>query len=144
MSTASELLLRHIETLVHDNAKWQTLISDDIQWELAYAPSIGHPARLSGREKVLHHVGWFLGAVEKFRFFDARVYPFDDRITQSPRLKPKEPSSLPAALTIRNMSFSCGRWEARLPFSENISIPWQPRKHWIFLFIYETRHLPGF
>jgi hypothetical protein len=78
MSTASELLLRHIETLVHDNAKWQTLISDDIQWELAYAPSIGHPARLSGQEEILHHVGWFLGAVENFRFFDARVYPFDD------------------------------------------------------------------
>jgi hypothetical protein len=43
---ASDLLQRHIETLVHDAAEWETLIADDIVWELAYAPSVGHPARL--------------------------------------------------------------------------------------------------
>ena len=25
-----------------------------------YAPSLGHPARLSGREEVMRHVTWFL------------------------------------------------------------------------------------
>src|SRR5881396_1036101 len=78
MTIASDLLQRHIETLVDDNAKWQTLIADDILWELAYARSIGHPARLSGREEVLGHVTWFLGAVENFRFFDLKVYPLVD------------------------------------------------------------------
>jgi hypothetical protein len=72
MSIASELLQRHIETLVDDNAKWQTLIADDIVWELAYGPSLGDPARLSGRAEVLRHVSWFLGAVENFRFFSMR------------------------------------------------------------------------
>jgi uncharacterized protein len=78
MTIASDLLQRHVQTLVEDNAQWQTLIADDLLWELVYAPSIGHPARLSGREKVVRHVTWFLGAVENFRFFDLRVYPSAD------------------------------------------------------------------
>ncbi len=78
MTIASDLLQRHIQTLVDDNAQWQTLIADDILWELAYAPAIGHPARLSGREEVVRHVTWFLGAVENFRFFDLKVYAFAD------------------------------------------------------------------
>ncbi|MCI0352300.1 MAG: nuclear transport factor 2 family protein [Acidobacteriales bacterium] len=78
MSIASDLLEQHIHTLVADNAKWQTLIADDLLWELAYAPALGHPARLTGRADVLRHIGWFLGAVENFRFFDVRVYPFAD------------------------------------------------------------------
>ena len=35
MTIASNLLQRHIQTLVDDNATWQTLISDDISRELA-------------------------------------------------------------------------------------------------------------
>jgi len=78
MTIASDLLKRHFQTLVDDNAQWQTLIADDILWELAYAPAIGHPARLSGREEVVRHVTWLLGSVEDFRFFDLKVYPFAD------------------------------------------------------------------
>jgi len=78
MTIASDLLQRHIQTLVNDNAQWQTLIADDILWELAYAPAIGHPARLSGRAEVIRHVTWFLGAVEDFRFIDPKVYAFAD------------------------------------------------------------------
>ena len=78
MTIASDLLQRHIQTLVDDNAQWQTLISDDILWELAYAPSIGHPAHLSGREEAVRHATWFAGAVEKFRFFELSVYALAD------------------------------------------------------------------
>ena len=78
MTIASDLVQRHVQTLVADNAQWQTLIADDLVWELVYAPSIGHPARLSGRAEVMRHVTWFLEAVENFRFFDLRVYPFAD------------------------------------------------------------------
>ncbi|HSL05571.1 MAG TPA: nuclear transport factor 2 family protein [Nitrospiraceae bacterium] len=78
MTIASDLLQRHFQTLVNYNREWQTLIADDILWELAYAPAIGHPARLSGREEVVRHVTWFLGAVKDFRFFDLKVYPFAD------------------------------------------------------------------
>jgi ketosteroid isomerase-like protein len=53
MTTASELLQRHFQTLVADAAQWQALIADDLVWELPYAPAIGHPARLSGREAVV-------------------------------------------------------------------------------------------
>ena len=74
----SDLLQRHVKTLVDDNTQWQTLIADDIVWELAYAPAIGHPARLSGRTEVISHVSWFFGAVENFRFIDLKVYPFAD------------------------------------------------------------------
>ena len=78
MTIASDLLHRHIQTLVVDNAQWQTLIADDLAWELPFAPAIGHPARLSGREAVVRHVTWFLGAVENFRFFDLKVNAFAD------------------------------------------------------------------
>jgi ketosteroid isomerase-like protein len=78
LTTACDLLQRHLQTLVGDPEQWQTLIADDIVWELAYAAALGHPARLSGREEVTRHVTWFLGAVEDFRFFDLRLYAFAD------------------------------------------------------------------
>ena len=55
-----------------------TLIADDIEWELAYAPSLGHPPRLSGREAVVGHASWFVGTVQNFRFFDLRLYALAD------------------------------------------------------------------
>src|SRR5436309_15740452 len=78
MSIAAELLQRHIQTLVDDHQQWQTLIADNILWALASAPAIGHPAKLSGRDEVLHHVRWFLWAVENFRFIDPKVHAFTD------------------------------------------------------------------
>jgi ketosteroid isomerase-like protein len=78
MTIAPDLLQRHFQTLVEDNAQWQTLIADDLVWELPYAPAIGHPARLSGRAEVVRHVAWFLEAVEDFRFYDLKVYAFSD------------------------------------------------------------------
>jgi ketosteroid isomerase-like protein len=76
MTIASDLLQRHFETLVADNAEWQTLLADDLVWELPFAVALGHPSRLSGREEVVRHAKWFVGAVENFRFFDLRLYPF--------------------------------------------------------------------
>lgn len=78
MTVGSDLLKRHFETLVADNRQWQSLIEDGLLWELVYAPSLGHPARLSGREEVMRHVTWFLTAVEDFRFLDPRIYPMAD------------------------------------------------------------------
>jgi ketosteroid isomerase-like protein len=78
MTSAHDLLKRHIETLVDNPAKWRNLVADDIVWELAYAPSLGHPARLSGKDAVIGHAAWFVGAVEAFRFFDVRIHPFED------------------------------------------------------------------
>jgi ketosteroid isomerase-like protein len=87
MTIASQLVQRHVQTLVDDNAQWQTLIADDLLWELVYAPSIGHPARLSGRDEVLRHVTWFLGAVQNFRFSDLRIYPGADPETAVAEVK---------------------------------------------------------
>jgi ketosteroid isomerase-like protein len=78
MTTAMSLLQEHIQTLVDDNESWQTLIADDILWELAYAPSLGHPAKLEGKKEVLGHVNWFVNAVEDFRFYDIRLYQLAD------------------------------------------------------------------
>ena len=78
MTSASDLLQRHFQTLVEDNAQWQTLITNDVVWQLPYAPAIGHPAQLSGREEVVRHVTWFVGAVENFRFYDLKVHAFAD------------------------------------------------------------------
>ena len=74
MTVASALLQRHIETLLSPG-EWETLITDDILWELPFAPALGHPGRLEGREAVETHVKWFRSAVENFRFSDIRVYP---------------------------------------------------------------------
>jgi ketosteroid isomerase-like protein len=78
MTIATDLLHRHFETLVADNAQWQTLIADEIVWELPYAPTIGHPERLSGRADVVTHVNWFLRAVANFRFYDLRIHASAD------------------------------------------------------------------
>src|SRR6266852_4208008 len=77
MTIASDLLQRHIQTLVDDNAQWQTLIADDILWELAYAPSIGHPAQLSGREEAVRHAIWFVSAGEELIKSTRRMYRQD-------------------------------------------------------------------
>src|SRR5881394_2766338 len=78
MTIASDLLQRHVQTLVADNAQWQTLIADDVLWELPYAVALGHPSRLSGRDEVVRHANWFVGVVENFRFFDLRLHPLAD------------------------------------------------------------------
>jgi ketosteroid isomerase-like protein len=78
MTIACDLLQQHIETLVADNSRWQTLIADDVVWELPYAVALGHPSRLSGRNEVVRHASWFVGAVENFRFTDVRLHPFAD------------------------------------------------------------------
>src|SRR5437762_12202998 len=78
MSVASDLLEQHLQTLVDDPAHWQNLIADEIVWELAYAPAIGHPARLAGRAEVLHHVTWFLSSVQDFRFIEPNINAFAD------------------------------------------------------------------
>ena len=78
MTTAMSLLQAHIQTLVDDNESWQTLIADDILWELAYAPSLGHPAKLEGKKEVLGHVNWFVNVVEDFRFYDIKLYQLAD------------------------------------------------------------------
>jgi hypothetical protein len=58
MTIASDLLQRHIQTLVDDNAQWQTLIADDVLWELAYAPSIGiQHSCLGGRKRSVTQLG---------------------------------------------------------------------------------------
>ena len=87
MSTASDLLHQHFATLVADPAAWQTLIADDLVWELPFAPALGHPARLTGRAEVLRHVGWFLGAVQDFRFFDLRVHAFADPLAAAAEVR---------------------------------------------------------
>src|SRR5689334_17356987 len=53
-------------------------VLDLIKWEFAYAPSLGHPAQLSGRNEAVRHAPWFVGAVENFRFFDLNVYALAD------------------------------------------------------------------
>ena len=73
MTNGERLLHHHIETLVADPARWQTLLADDVVWELPFAPALGHPARVSGRAEVQQFAAWFVGAVENFRFFDVRV-----------------------------------------------------------------------
>ena len=122
VTIASDLLQRHIQTLVADNAQWQTLIADDILWELAYAPSIGHPAQLSGREEAVRHAIWFVGAGEKLRFFELKVYALADRNVQSPKSRARGSSSLRDVCIARIMSYSCVPQAARSRSYENISI----------------------
>ena len=72
----SPLATTHSDT-VDDPQQWQTLIADNILWELPYTPAIGHPAKLSGRDEVLHHLRWFLGS-RKLPLHHPKVYAFTD------------------------------------------------------------------
>src|SRR5881397_4063963 len=122
MTIAADLLQQHIKTLVDDNAQWQTLIADDILWELAYAPSIGHPARLSGREEAVRHATWFVGAVENFRFFGLKVYALADPEGAVAEVKGEGSSRLRGASIARIMWCSCAPQAARSRSYANISI----------------------
>jgi hypothetical protein len=37
MTSASDLLKQHFQTLVADNARWETLIAGHLEWELPYS-----------------------------------------------------------------------------------------------------------
>jgi ketosteroid isomerase-like protein len=76
MNQAQALLQAHFDTFVANPEKWKSIISDDIVWELPYAPGLGHPAKLTGRDEVLGHVGWFIGAVEDLRFYNLQISAF--------------------------------------------------------------------
>ena len=107
MTIASDLLQRHIQTLVEDNAQWQTLIADDLLWELPYAPAIGHPARLSGREEVVRHVTWFLGRWKTSASSTSRCMPSPIHKRQSPKSRRRRLSSLRGVSIARSMCCSC-------------------------------------
>ena len=134
MTIAADLLQHHIHTLVADNGQWQTLIADDLVWELPYAPSIGHPARLSGREEVVGFVTWFLGAVEHFRFFDLTVYACADpdlavaEVKAEARIKPTGRPLSPGVCGVPAGS----RWQDRVPpriFQSRAGGPGDGRAH---------------
>jgi uncharacterized protein len=121
--TASELLQRHFQTLVVDNGQWQTLISDDLVWELPYAPALGHPARLSGRVEVTRHVSWFIGAVENVRVFDLNVHAFADAESAAAEVKAEGLISLQSGCTVRTMYCFCEPAAGRSLSFASISIP---------------------
>jgi hypothetical protein len=104
MTIGSDLLEQHFETLVADNGRWQSLIDDDLLWDLVYAPSLGHPARLSGREEVMRHVTWFLAAVENFRFLDLRIYPMADPEAAAAEIRAE------ALITTTGRTYRQGMW----------------------------------
>ena len=76
MNQAQALLQAHFDTFVANPEQWKSLISDDIVWELPYAPGLGHPTRLTGCDHVLGHAAWFIAAVEDFRFYDVQLDAF--------------------------------------------------------------------
>ncbi len=78
MNNAAALLTQHFESLVDDHERWKELIADDIVWDLPYAPSLGHPRQLAGREAVIRHAQWFISEVSGFRFYDAQVSALAD------------------------------------------------------------------
>ncbi|SPA33646.1 nuclear transport factor 2 family protein [Cupriavidus taiwanensis] len=78
MTIATTLLHKHLEWLVDQPQQWRGLIADNIVWDLPYAPSLGHPVKLEGREAVLRHASWFAGAVKDFRFSEAIVTATDN------------------------------------------------------------------
>ena len=130
MAIASDLLQRHFQTLVEDNAQWQTLITDSIVSELPYAPAIGHPPRLSGRLEVVRHVTWFLKAVENFRFFDMNVQAMNDPEAAAAEVKAEGLIKARAAFITRIMWSSCVLSTERSLFCASILILHAPPRRW--------------
>ena len=131
MTVASDLLQRHVETLLSPG-EWEALIADDIVWELPFAPSLGHPGRLEGRDAVEKHVKWFRGAVEDFRFSDLRAR-IRGLIPMGPAAKSGQGagSRRRAARMSKSTCFSCARRAVGSLGCGSTSIrPAQPRR-WI-------------
>jgi len=78
VTIASDLLQRTYPDARRRHAQWQTLIADDILWETRLC-TIHRPSSTAvGREEAVRHAIWFVGAVEKFRFFELKVYALAD------------------------------------------------------------------
>ena len=70
MTIASDLLQRHIQTLVANPDRTRHFVGTRV------CASPCHPARLSGRAEVVRFVTWFLETVQNFRLIDPKVYAF--------------------------------------------------------------------
>ena len=129
MTIACALLQQHIQTLVDDNAQWQKLIADDIVWELTYAPSLGHPARLSGREEAVRHATDLWGLWRISVSSTSRYMPLPIPKELSPKSRVKASSRRQGVSISKIMWYSCVLQAARSHSYENISIPYVRPRH---------------
>lgn len=74
----ARLLSLHVNLMLSDPAQWAALFVPDAVWELAFAPSLGHPARLDGVDAIVKHAQWFGKAVNEFRYSNVAIQPFAD------------------------------------------------------------------
>ena len=75
---ADRALDEHLALIGHDIQRWIDLFADDGVVEFPYAPSLGFPERLEGKEAIDRY---FRGTPESFRdlsFRDVRRYPTTD------------------------------------------------------------------
>jgi hypothetical protein len=79
MTIACALLQQHIQTLVDDNAQWQSLIADDIVWGLRLLPPLLHAGLARRTEMGILQQQWgpdefglILETVPSWRNNDAR------------------------------------------------------------------------
>ena len=86
-----------------DPEQWQTLIADDIVWELAYAPAIGHPERLSGRAEVMRlfdRTGDYTMAFYAAGAWALLAMGMVLAIRDEPIVRGKRPGSVPVSSTL--------------------------------------------
>jgi ketosteroid isomerase-like protein len=78
MSVASALLERHLQTIMNDPARWQSIISEHIIWEQPFASALGSPTRLSGRIEAIRHAQRLAETFETYKFQRPRIYVTTD------------------------------------------------------------------
>jgi ketosteroid isomerase-like protein len=73
MLSDAELLSEHLRCVFDDQPAWQALIEDTLVWELPFAPSIGDPSALVGREQITAFVTRFRTVFDDFHFSKVNV-----------------------------------------------------------------------
>ncbi|MGL4238802.1 nuclear transport factor 2 family protein [Tabrizicola sp.] len=79
MQTQIENLLDDaLRLMVADTRAWSHLLTEDVILDFPYAPSIGWPGRLVGREAVYQHIADALPMMPDLKFSNVRKFPTTD------------------------------------------------------------------
>jgi uncharacterized protein len=77
-SKIEDMLDQHLRLTVIDTEAWAELLAEDVVVDFPYAPSLGWPGRLVGRQALYDHIKTALVDMPDLKFSNVRKYPTAD------------------------------------------------------------------
>jgi len=77
-SEVENILDKHLELMATDVDAWAELLAEDVVVDFPYAPSLGRPGQLVGRDTLYNHIKAATAEMDNMTFSNVRKYPTAD------------------------------------------------------------------